>query len=151
MPSTIFPPSNSIENIPALNFSTTLPKTSIPSSFPESAGSGRAVTAGLGLLLLLLLINGSFYLSLIPIATALATTITAAAVTATPIGTTTVGFRTGFVNRQRASIEFPAGYGFDGTIPFRIDAHFDKRKAPLLPRIPVRDDADAIDGSVFLK
>jgi hypothetical protein len=39
--SIVLPASNSIENIPALNFSTTLPINSIASSFPELSRSER--------------------------------------------------------------------------------------------------------------
>src|SRR5580704_7738767 len=89
-----------------------------------------------------------------PFLIAIATALAAAAVTtasASAAAGSAIRFRTSFVDRQCASIEFPAAEGFDGAIPFRIDSHLDEGKTLLLSCIAVRDDADAIDGSVFLK
>src|SRR5580704_2572829 len=91
---------------------------------------------------------------LIPISAAL-TTVTAAATAAIATSPAAAGstlrFRTSFINSKRTAIKFPAAEGFDGTIPFRVHAHFDEGKALLLPRIAVRNNTDAIDSSVFLK
>src|SRR5271165_4927639 len=85
------------------------------------------------------------------VAIAAALTAAAAVTTAPAAAGSTVRFRASFVDGQRTSIEFPAAEGFDGAIPFRIHAHFDEGKALLLACIPVRYDADAIDGTVLLK
>src|SRR5579871_6615791 len=141
VPSTIWPPSSSIENIPARNFSTTFPITSIPSSFPESTGFVARFVGCIS--------NASL------VAVAAASSSAATAVSATAITTATaaraLGFRTSFIHGQRASVQLPSAEGCDGALAFLVIAHFDESKAALLAGVAVGDDAHAIYGAEFLE
>jgi hypothetical protein len=90
--STVFPASSSIENIPALNFSTTFPNTSMESSL------GKLCPLFCG------------PLDLVAIVAALTAKTTTAAFTAstTAAAESTVFFRTGFVHVQSTAVKLPA-------------------------------------------
>jgi hypothetical protein len=74
-----------------------------------------------------------------------------AAAAAVAASAAAVFFRTSFVDVQRSPIQIPAVDFGNGPIPLGVIAHFDESKASGLARIAVRDDADAVDGSVCFK
>jgi hypothetical protein len=141
---TFFPASSSIENIPALNFSTTIPTTSIESSFGKvflfpvnSRKAGATCWCAPPALMCFCLPT------VLPRAAAPATRSTAAR--------SAIRLRAGFVDVQRSAIQVLAVETVDRRVSFRIHAHFDKSEASGLPRITISDDVNSIDAAVRLK
>jgi hypothetical protein len=97
----------------------------------------------------LLLANDSFICldSLVAIVAAL--TAETAATVAAPAAT--VFLRTSFVHIQRSPLEIPAVDFGNGSVPLGIIAHLNESKAPGLTRIPVRDNANAVNGPICFK
>src|SRR3954454_12859960 len=136
---TIFPASSSTENMPDLNFSTTLPITSIESSFGKlfailsRRGAGLHCTRACFPLL--------FYLpAVLPRAAAITAIATAARATFT--------FGTSFVDVQRPAVDFLAIEAIDRGIPFRIDAHLNKCETSCLSSVTVCHDVHPIDAAI---
>ncbi len=135
---TVFPTSSSMENIPALNFSTTLPITSIASSFGnfflyEGTRTGRGKS----------LYRAPFLIPGLPavLPRAAAAAISAAARCA-------FALRPSFVDVQRSAIDVFAVEAADCGVPFGVDAHFDKRETPGLSCIAVSNDVHTVNRSV---
>src|SRR5579883_1070270 len=137
----VLPASSSTENIPALNFSTTLPITSIASSFGKlvpirSKEQGRHDRCRPGCNCLL------------P-APALASAAAAAAVaTETAAATAALRLGTRFVNVERTAVDVAAVQAVDGSVAFGIHAHFHEREAAGLPCVTIRDDVHTVYRSV---
>jgi hypothetical protein len=74
-----------------------------------------------------------------------------ATLAATAAASRAIRFRTGFVHIQRPAVEVPAIEFVDGAIRFGVIAHLHESKPSRLARIPVRNDAHAIHGSICLK
>jgi hypothetical protein len=129
--------------MPALNFSVTLPITSIASSFGKlflcsALMCGGAIADAAPVTLLSL-----------PASATAATVSTAAAAIATAESTLRLGTR--FVDIESPAIEFPAVQTIDCGVRFRIDAHLDEGEATGLPGIAVGDDVDTVDGAVRIE
>src|SRR5438270_7113002 len=73
-----------------------------------------------------------------------------AAATAAAAGAT-LGFRFGFIDRERASVQFAAAQRLDRAEPFGIVAHLDKAEASRLAGIAVGHDADATDVAILFE
>jgi hypothetical protein len=138
--STVFPTSSSIENIPALNFSITLPVTSIASSFGRVFLSERMRGRP----------GAALYCARTWPRSGLPTVLprTAAAATRTAAARSTVRLRPSFVDVQCSAVQISAVETVDCCVPFLIDAHFDKGEASRLPAVTVRHDVDAIYRTV---
>src|SRR5581483_1301235 len=138
--STDRPASSSTANMPALNFSVTLPITSIASSF------GKLFLCSSFMLVRATADAAPVPLTSLPASATAAAVSTAAAAIATTESTLRLGAR--FVDVESPAIEFPAVQTIDRGVRFRIDAHLDEGEAPGLPGIAIGDDVDAIDGAV---
>jgi hypothetical protein len=73
---------------------------------------------------------------------------TAAAVAAAAAESAALGARTGFVDVQRATVQFLAVEGLDGLHGLGLIGHFDKGKAAGLSGIPIAHDAGLFNGAV---
>jgi hypothetical protein len=151
--STVLPTSSSMENIPALNFSTTLPITSIESSFGKSQpfrselfmdsrktkrGTWASSTP----------CRPPFALFRLPTVAALTAAAAASAVSTTR---SAILFRAGFIDVDGAAIQVAAVQFGNRTIAFRVVAHFNESEPSGLASVAVRHDADAIYGPVRFK
>src|SRR5579871_4692731 len=138
---TVFPTSSSIENIPALNFSITLPITSIASSFGNlflyrQTRTGRGTFCA----------APPFRIQALPAALP-----RPAAVPAISAAPRAFALRPRFVDVQRSAIDVFAVQAVDCSVPFGIHAHFDKRETPGLSRLAVRDNVHTVNRSVRRK
>jgi hypothetical protein len=63
----------------------------------------------------------------------------------------TVRFRTGFVDVQRSTIQLPAVQFGDRAIRVRIGAHLHKSEPSCLTSIAIRNDTNALNGTIRLE
>jgi hypothetical protein len=74
--------------------------------------------------------------------------VVASAVAVSTAGRSAFRFRTGFIDVERPAVEVSTVQSADGGVSFGIDAHFDEREASGLSGVAIRDDVDALNGSV---
>jgi hypothetical protein len=136
-----------MENIPALNFSTTLPITSIESSFGKSPPfSLNYIRAARSAPRVERPRRNRF--NKLPAVAALTTTTAATTVATTR---STIFLRAGFVDVDGAAIQVTTVQLGNRTIAFRVVAHFDESEPSGLASVPIRNDADAINGPIGFK
>jgi len=135
-------------NIPARNFSTTFPITSIASSF------GKFFSSPFGFVSRFRNWGGAFTAALAALAESrLPAAVTASAVAAVSAATArcAVRLRLGFIDVQRSAVEVSTVESANGGVSFGIDTHFDEGEASGLSGIAIRHYVDALNGPIGIK
>jgi hypothetical protein len=137
---TVFPTSSSMENIPALNFSTTLPISSIASSFGKSLLYGKQE-------------QGVARFVPHPCRSTLLPAALARAAASAPIAAARAAFglRASFVDVQRSAVDVFAVQAVDRGVTFGVGAHFDKCETPGLTGLTIGDNIHSVNGAVCLE